>query len=216
MSVLIGSDSRGEGQTAPGDTVWIPVQILGLLATFLLLSLAAASTTADHGTGGIVPTLQWTPRRGVLLAARTTVIVATVTCFGLILAGLGAVIINRIAPVLAAPSDEGRETLGTLGYCYVLGACLAVGLGLLLRSTAGAVVAVLALMMVLPLLLGNFPYQWANDLSVILPGSSAIKLVVDEGPPGLSVTDARITLVVWAIGALVAGGWRLVRTDANR
>lgn len=216
MSVLVGSDSRGEGQTAPGDTVWIPVQILGLLATFLLLALAAASTTADYGTGGIVPTLQWTPRRGVLLAARSLVIVATVTCFGLVLAGTGAVIINRIAPVLAAPWDDGRQTLGALGYSYVLGACLAVGLGLLLRSTAGAVVAVLALMMVLPLLLGNFPYAWANDVAVVLPGSSAIKLVVGEGPPGLSVTDARVTLVAWALGALLAGGWRLVRTDANR
>lgn len=215
LAVLVGSDSRGEGQTRPGETVWVPVQILGLLAMFLLLAMAAVSTTADHGTRGIVSTLQWTPRRGVLLSARGFVVVATVSFFGLLLVAAGAVVIHQIAPVLAVPSDEGRETLAALGYSYVLGAVLAVGLGLLLRGTAGAVVAVLALMLVLPLLFGNFPYAWADQVSALLPGSSAILLVVGDGPPGLTVTDARISLAVWAIGALAMGGWRLLRTDAD-
>ena len=216
ISALIGSDSRGQGQTEPGETVWSAVQILGLLALFLLLAMAAVSATADYGTGGIVPTLQWTPRRNVLLAARAAVIVATVTLFGLTLATASAVVINRIAPVLPLPWDEGAETLATLGHVYAHGALFAVGLGLLLRSTAGAVVTVLGLMLVLPFLLGNFPYQWAQDIAVVLPGSSAVKLVVGEGPPGLTAADARVTLALWTIAAVVAGGWRLVRTDANR
>jgi ABC-2 type transport system permease protein len=216
ISVLVGADSRGAGQTEDGETVWIAAQTLGMLALLLLLPMASVSTTADYGTGGIVPTLQWTPRRGILLAARTAVVVATVTAFGLLLVLTGAVLITRIAPVLALPRDEGGDTLLVFAYVHGLGAVLAVGVGLLLRSTAGSVVAALGLMLVLPLLLGSFPFEWAQDLSALLPGSSALKLVFDEGPPGLSIVDARVTLGTWAAAALVAGGWRLLRTDANR
>lgn len=216
ISLLVGSDSRGEGQTEPGETVWIAVRTLGMITLLLLLAMASVSTTADHGTGGIMPTLQWTPRRGILLAARTAVIVATVALLGLLLALVAAVLINRIAPVLALRWDDGADTLSDLGYVYALGALLAVGVGLLLRSTAGAVITVLALMLVLPLILGNFPYDWAQDLAILLPGSSAVKLIVDEGLPGLTTSDARITLAAWGVGALVVGGWRLMRTDANR
>jgi ABC-2 type transport system permease protein len=216
ISLLVGIDSRGEGQTEPGETVWIAVQTLGMIAMLLLLAMAAVSTTADHATGGILPTLQCTPRRGILLAARSTVIVATHAVVGLLLALLGAVLINRIAPVLALTWDEGADTLSALGYVYGLGTLLAVGLGMLLRSTAGALVTVLGLMLVLPLLLGNLPLAWATDLAVLLPGSSALELTVDAGPSGLTTTDARITLAAWAVGALAVGGWRLMRTDANR
>ena len=216
ISTLVGVDSRGEGQTEPGETVWIAVQTLGMIAMLLLLALATVSITADHATGGILPTLQCTPRRGILLAARSTVVVVTVAVLGLLLALLGAVLISRIAPVLALTWDEGADTLSTLGFVYALGTLLAVGLGMLLRSTAGAVVTVLGLMLVLPLLLGNLPFGWAKDLAVLLPGSSALELVVDAGLPGLSTADARLTLGVWAVAALAVGGWRLVRTDANR
>jgi ABC-2 type transport system permease protein len=216
ISLLVGVDSRGEGQTEPGETVWIAVQTLGMIALLLLLAMATVSTTADHGTGGILPTLQCTPRRGLLLAARSTVIVATDAVVGLLLALLAAVLINRIAPVLALTWDEGVDTLSALGFVYALGMLLAVGLGMLLRSTAGAVVTVLGLMLVLPLVLGNLPFGWAKDLAVLLPGSSALRLVVDAGPAGLTTTDARITLAAWAVAALAVGGWRLVRTDANR
>lgn len=216
ISLLVGFDSRGEGQTEPGETVWIAVQTLGMLAMLLLLTMATVSTTADHGTGGIVPTLQWTPRRGVLLAARSVVVVASMTVIGLLLALLGAVLINRIAPVLALSWDEGIDTLAALALVYCLGSLLAVGLGLLLRSAAGAVVTVLGLMLVFPLVLGNLPFEWAQDLAVVMPGSSALMLVVDEGLPGLTVSEARVTMAAWAAGALVLGGWRLIRTDANR
>lgn len=216
ISLLIGFDARGGGQTEPGESAWFAVQALGMLALLVLLAMAAVSTTADHATGGIVPSLQWTPRRGILLAARSTVIVVTVTLLGLLLALVGALLIDRIAPVLALPWEEGIDTLSALCYVYALGALLAVGVGLLLRNTAGTVVTVLALMLVLPLILGNLPFAWSQDLAVLFPGSSAMTLITGDGLPGLTLTDARITLAAWALGALLVGGWRLLRTDANR
>lgn len=216
ISLLAGSDARGAGQTRPGETAWEAVQIVSLLSLFLLLSFAAVSAATDHATGGIVPTLQWTPRRTILLAARTAVVVTTTTVLGVLLACLSAVVLHTLAPVLGVPLDEGAGTLADVAYVDATGALLAVGLGLLLRSTAGSVVAALALMLVLPLLLGNFPFAWAQRITDVLPGTSAIQLVAGEGPAGHSTGDARLILAAWAVGALAFGAARLLRTDAHR
>lgn len=45
----------------PGSTAWDAGQSSGMFALFGILALAAVTATADYGTGGIVPTLQWTP-----------------------------------------------------------------------------------------------------------------------------------------------------------
>ena len=50
-----------------------------------------------------------------------------------------------------------------------------------------------------------------------LPGTSALTLILGGGPSdSLSDGQARTTLLIWAAGLLTLGGWRLVRTDANR
>ena len=41
-----------------------------MLGQFALLVLALLAVTQEYASGAIGPTLQWTPRRGVLLAAR--------------------------------------------------------------------------------------------------------------------------------------------------
>ena len=50
-----------------------------------------------------------------------------------------------------------------------------------------------------------------------MPGSRALFLIFGEGPSDdVTITSARLTLVSWAVAATVAGGWRLLRSDANR
>jgi len=215
LSTIIGYDATDEAPgDAPPEGVWIASQATGMIALFGMLAMAVVTATADHGNGGIVPTLQWTPRRAVLLAARSGVIVVTTTLLGLLLVVTGCVLIGLIAPDIGLPVAEGVETAATLAFVYLTGTCLAVGLSLLLRSTAGALVSVLALMLVLPLLVAQFPYEWAQTLSDLMPGKSALYLVSDE--PGMTATQTRTTLASWAVGALVLGGWRLLRTDADR
>jgi ABC-2 type transport system permease protein len=188
-----------------------------MFALFGLLALSVVVSTADHVTGAIVPTLQWTPRRGVLLAARSSVVVATATLLGVLLVAAASVVVWAFLPGIGLPLDEGLDTLGGLALVYACCALLAVGLGLTLRSTAGGLVTVIALVLVLPPLLANLPFEWAVDLSALLPGSNALFLIFGEGPrDDMTVTSSRLLLAAWGVLALLAGGWRLVRTDANR
>ena len=218
ISALIGSDIANDPSgPPPGANVWDGSQPTRMFALFGILATSVVTSTADHGTGGIVPTLQWTPRRGVLLAARAGVIAATTTLLGVLLVTAASVVVLAFLPELGFSVGDGARIVGGLGFVYASGALLAVGLGLVLRSTAGGLVTVLALVLILPLLLAQLPYDWSVNLSALMPGSGALYLMFGEGPSDdMTTTSARLTLAVWAAAALVAGGWRLMRTDANR
>ena len=75
IATLAGFDAGDQsGGDAPvGDPAWTIAEIIVLPAQFAFLALTAMAVTSDYATGGIVPTLQWTPRRGVLAVARTLV-----------------------------------------------------------------------------------------------------------------------------------------------
>jgi hypothetical protein len=215
---IVGLDAAGDPSGPPADaTAWDGARPSAMFALFGMLTMAAVASTADHVTGAIVPTLQWTPRRGVLLAARATVVVAAVTLLGVLLVAGASVAVWALVPAIGLPASEGLDTLGGLAVVYACCALLAVGLGLALRSTAGALVTVFALVLVLPPLMANLPFAWAVDVSALLPGSNALFLIFGEGPrDDMTVTTSRLVLSAWGALALLAGGWRLVRADANR
>lgn len=218
LGTIIGLDAAGDPSQVPSDaSAWDGGRPTALFALFGVLALAVVTSAADHVTGGIVPTLQWTPRRGVLLAARAAVVVAAVTLLGVLLVATASLVVWLLLPDIGLPVAQGAEMSGGLAFVYATAALLAVGLGLLLRSTAGGLVTVLALVLVLPPLLGNLPYDWAVDLAALMPGSSAVFLILGEGPSDdMTTASSRVTLAAWALTALAAGGWRLLRTDANR
>ena len=217
LGVVIGLEGADDPSGVPADaTAWDGGRPAAMFALFGILALAVVTSTADHGTGAIVPTLQWTPRRGVLLAARAGVVVATATLLGVSLVAAACLAVRALVPGIGLPLAEGAEMLGGLAFVDASAALLAVGLGLLLRSTAGGLVTVIALVLVLPPLLANLPFDWAVTLSALMPGSNALYLVFGEGPrEDMTVASSRLTLGAWAACALLAGGWRLLRTDAN-
>ena len=139
------------------------------------------------------------------------------TLLGALLVAGAGVVIRALVPAIGLPPAEGLDTLGGLAVVYACCALLAVGLGLAMRSTAGALVTVFALVLVLPPLMANLPFTWAVDVSALLPGSNALFLIFGEGPgDDMTVTTSRLVLFAWGAGALLAGGWRLMHTDANR
>ncbi|MGY1752900.1 hypothetical protein [Blastococcus sp. SYSU D01042] len=213
IGAVAGSEADPDGGR---DAAWAASTLTAMPAQFALLALALTAVTADHATGGIVPTLQWTPRRGVLAAARTLVAVGTATAIGLVLALSSAVAAYLAArPALTLPLDGGVDALGTVAFVVATGATLAVGLGLLLRNTAGGLVAVFLLVLVLPVLLPQFGYAWTGEVARVLPGSGAAFLLLGE-VPRMTQASSVTTLLVWAGGVLLLGVLRLLRDDANR
>lgn len=217
IGLILGLDaSDGADMEAPVSGAWTGGQFAGLFILFGLLATAVVTTTGDHTTGGIVPSLQWTPRRGVLLTARTLVVTLTTTLLGLVVAALAGVVVWFVVPRFGLPVDGAVTVLGGLSFVFAVPVLMAVGLGLLTRSTAGGLVSVLALVIVIPLLFGNMPVELAQRIAEYVPGSSVIFLVFGEGPEGMTEAKARTIVAAWAVGAMLLGGLRLLRTDADR
>ena len=196
---------------------WLAGSIGAMPAQFALLAMVLLAVTSDYATGGIIPTLQWTPRRGVLFTARTLVLVTVATTIGVLLA-LASSLAGWAASGrrLDLPAQEGLTILGWVAVVFVTGAAMTVGLGFAFRSTAGGLVSAFLLMLVLPLVLPIFGFDWMTNLAALLPGSGAILLLVDESVTGMSTTEAVRVLVGWAVLALLLGAARLIRADADR
>ncbi len=213
IGAVAGFEAEPDGE---GDAAWLASTVTAMPAQFALLALALTAVTADYATGGIVPTLQWTPRRSVLALARTTVAVGTATALGALLALASAVTAHTAArPVLTLPLDEGLDAVGTVAFVVAAGTTLAVGLGFLLRNTAGGLVVAFLLMLLLPVLLPNFGYAWTSEIAERLPGSGGAYLLLGE-VDGMTTTSSVAVLLVWAGGALLFGWLRLLRDDATR
>lgn len=218
LGLIAGNDAANDLVPPRGEPAWVAPSIAALPTQLALLALALSAVTTDYATAGIVPTLQWTPRRTTLFIARTLVVVATAGILGMLLAiASGAAAFSMAPNILELPLDEGLEVVGTAGLVFASGCALAVGLGFVLRSTAGGLVSIFLLILLLPLALPQFPYAWMLDLASILPGTGAIHLLTgEEIADGMTRTSAVVTMLVWAGAALLLGWLRLLRDDANR
>ncbi|PWU55539.1 hypothetical protein DLJ47_09595 [Micromonospora sp. S4605] len=216
IGTIAGFEAAASPDPPQGEPAWAISAITAMPAQFALLALTLTAVTAEYATGGIVPTLQWTPRRGVLLVVRTVVTAGAATVAGVLLALASALAAFTAArPALRLPVGDGVEVLATVAFVLAAGTVIAVGLGFLLRNTAGALVAVFLLMLVLPLLLPQFGYEWMSALADVLPGTGAAFLLLGR-VPGMTTSSSVLVLLAWAAGALLLGGLRLIRDDANR
>lgn len=217
LGTIIGADASDDPSgVTPGSTAWDGGRVTAMFALFGVLAVSVVTATADHGTRGIVASLQWTPRRGLLYAAKAGAVIATTTLLGALLVAAASLVVVTFVPDLGLPLDDGAEVLGGLALVFATGSALAVGVGMALRSTAGGLVTVIALVLVLPPLVAQLPYELTTTVAEHLPGSGALFLIFGEGPSeDMTTTSARVTLAVWAVAALAAGGWRLLRTDAD-
>ena len=214
---LVGYSTPEDLSTVtPGSTAWDGGQPSALLALFGILAFAAVTTTADYGNGAIITTLQCTPQRRLLFLARSGVIVLTATALATGLVAVAALTVRAFLPALALSPADAFTVLGGLAVLFACAALMTVGLGFMLRSTAGTLVTVIALVLVLPMLFAQLGYTWSTEMSAHLPGSGALYLIFGEGPSDdMTVASARTTLAVWALGATLGGALRLLRTDAS-
>lgn len=218
FGAVAGFDIGGNPAPPSPDSAWAATHFTVLPAQFAFLALVLTAVTADYATGGIIPTLQWTPRRTILFLARTLVAVGTATVAGVLLALASAVAAYLAArPMLTLPLDEGVDVLATIAFVFAAATALAAGLGFVLRNTAGGLVVVFLLILFLPIVLPQFGYDWLTAIADVLPGSRAVFLLTGEPTDrGFTTAPSMLIMLTWAVGVLLLGWLRLIRDDANR
>jgi ABC-2 type transport system permease protein len=191
---------------------------IGLVLGQLLLGvLGVLAVTTEFSSGMIRATFAAVPRRPLVLAAKAAVLGAVtlaageISAFAAFLAG--EAVLKAPAPHATLGQPGVLRAVLMAGAYPALIALISLGIGAIVRHTAGAICALVGVLFVLPLLFvspslqnaaQNFlPHPMANSLT-------AVKPVPHTLPPGLTFG----LLCAYALVALAAGAWALARRDA--
>jgi hypothetical protein len=191
--------------------------VIGQLAVGVLGVLVI---TSEFSSGMIRATLAATPRRPLVLAAKAAILAAVALVAGEILAfaafAAGELALRAPAPhaTLGQPGVL-RAVLMAGAYPALIG-LVGLGLGAVIRHTAGAISAVVGLLFVLPLILLALGASLQNEVGQFLPMVIAGNSITSVKPQAhaLSPGVGFAVLCAYAAVALAAGAWAMARRDA--
>lgn len=192
------------------------------LAQLAVGVLGVLVMSSEYATGQIRATFGATPQRTLVLAAKVAVFVTVVLVVGLVACFaaffIGQSILSGSTKLQhASISDPGalRAVIGGAMYLSVLGA-LGIGLGTILRRTAGAIAALVGLLLILPILVNFLPSPWNTDISKYLPLSAGNSVfhTVKLASTDLSLWVGFSVFCAYAVASLIIGAVLLARRDA--
>ena len=191
--------------------LWLAQLAVGVLGVLLV--------TSEYATGQIRATLGATPHRGTVLAAKATTFTAVVITIGLI-SSFGAFFLGQaifaskdLDAVITEPGVL-RAVAGGALYLAAVG-LLGLGLGTILRRTAGAVAALVGVLVLAPLVSGFLPASFQESVGKYLPAQAGMAIFsVTPDPRSLFPWTGYAVLLAFVAITLVIGCALLSRRDA--
>jgi ABC-2 type transport system permease protein len=226
--IATATEANRWAHSSPGDRLSFDptnLSLTGLLLGQLAIGiLGVLAISAEYGTGTIRSSLAAIPDRRMFLAAKAGVFAAVALVVGEIVS-FGAFFIGQMLIGGGAP----HATLGQSGvlgavaggglYLAVLG-LLALGIGTIVRHTAGAIAAFVGVLLILPLLTPALPQSFQNAIGKFEPATIGNAMTVTNSHlqpgslPTFSPWVGMAVLAGYAVIALAIGGYRMVRRDA--
>jgi ABC-2 type transport system permease protein len=223
LAILVMIHQHWATMSAPDRASFDPTELsfAGLSIGQLALGvLGALVITTEFSSGMIRATLAAVPRRPLLLAAKAAVLGAVTLVVGEIFAfaafAAGELVLKSPAPHATLGQPGVLRAVLMAGAYPALIALIALGLGAVIRHTAGAISAVVGILFVLPLILLPLGESVQNSVGQFMPmliaenSLTAVKAQSHTLSPGIGFG----VLCLYAVVALAAGTWALVRRDA--
>ncbi len=213
----VPDDGDGFGGDGPLATVLSGADF----AVLLVGVLGALAGAREYSSRMITATVAAVPRRWQVVVSKavalTAVVLPTALLGVLSTFGIGMAILAAGDGATVALTDTGvlRELLGMAGYITAI-ALIGLGLGVLLRSVAGSIGALVAGVLLLPALAGGLlPESWDTILQY-LPSSAAAAFttVMAAGDSVLSAGAGALVLTAWLAISLGAAAVAITRRDA--
>ncbi|CAM5644734.1 ABC transporter permease [Streptomyces aurantiogriseus] len=207
------------GPGSSGDSDAVGLALTGVTFASLAIGVLGVLLSAgEYSTGMIRSTLAAVPRRLPVLWSKAAVIgpialilttVGAVAAFQLGTPGLDG---EKIA--LSLGDDGVLRSLAGAGVYLGLVAVFGVALGVLLRSSAGAIAALVGVLLILPGLASLLPDSWYDTLSPYFPSNAGSAIyALHESSDALSPGAGLAVFAGWVALTLAGAAFRLVRTD---
>jgi ABC-2 type transport system permease protein len=215
---------RLQGGVGPKGQIFFDATQVSLRGVFLaqlaIGVLGVLVIAGEYSTGMIRSSLAAVPHRYPVLLAKALVfavvvfLVSVIAAFFGFLLGQQAQASTHAQATLSTPGAE-RAIVGAALYLTLIG-LLGVGLGFLIRNTAGAIATLFGIVLVAPLLANALPTPYSTDISKYLPlnAGSQILTTVNPDPNMLSPWAGIGVTALYALAALIAGAIILKRRDA--
>jgi ABC-2 type transport system permease protein len=189
------------------------------LGQLLIGALGVLFVSGEYSTGMIRSTLAAVPRRVPVLWAKLIVFVAVIAptmifiCFVAFLSAQGVLSHYRTGWSLGDPGAL-RVVVGTGVYLTLIGIIGGI-LAWIVRSTPGALVADVGVVLVLPVLFGDALGNWGKNVGKFLPSSAGARFA-ESIPDGYSLTPwwGLAVMVAWVLLGLAVAVLLLRRRDA--
>ncbi|MET4781472.1 ABC transporter permease subunit [Glaciihabitans sp. UYNi722] len=194
--------------------------------------LGALTITGEYGTGMIRSTLTAVPKRTPALVAKVLVVGLTTFVVGLVSIAVTALITAPLLPAVGVHPDFGDSAyllalVGAAAYLALI-AMLALGIGGIIRNSAGGIATSLGLILVVPVVLnilaGLTHAEWVQNISTFLPSNAGSRMytyvtdAVAQAPASGVITlepwQGGLVLVAWVAVLFTMASVLLKRRDA--
>lgn len=189
------------------------------IAQLIVGVLGVLVVTGEYGTGMVRASLSAVPKRVPVLLAKivvfagVTFVVTTVASFIAFFIGQALLNGQGIGTTIGAPGVF-RAVVGMGLYLTGVG-LLGVGLGWIIRNTAGAVSTVLGLLLVLPGIVEALPSSWGDHIAPYLPSVAGHEIALVHAATGMLAPWAGFGVLIGYVAAATAiGAYLLKRRDA--
>ena len=161
---------------------------LALLGQLVIVVLGALTITSEYSTGMVRTSLTVLPRRGIVYGSKALVLAAVVLVATFPASFLSFFIGQRfLAGTHAAARLSQPGVLRAViaaALLVTLTGLFALGLGAVLRNTAGAIAAAYGFLFLIPELARALPTPWLNDALRWLPGGYLVSQITYTNPQG--------------------------------
>ena len=206
------------GARAAFDPVGDSFSGLGL-AQLAFGALGVLVMTSEYASGLIRTTFAAVPRRRAVLAAKAAVVGAVtlvageVIAFATFFAGQQALSAKHLEVTLAHPGAL-RGVLAA-GFYLAVTAWVGLGLGAVIRHTAGAITAMVGLVFLLPQIIHALPAPWDTRIGKFDLDQAAQQTIMQHPHPGyFSAGPSFVIVVAYAAVAIAAAAFVITRRDA--
>ncbi|MDW4904145.1 ABC transporter permease [Streptomyces sp. ADMS] len=208
------------GPSSGGAVDAVSLALTGVTFASLAIGVLGVLLAAgEYSTGMIRSTLAAVPRRLPVLWSKSAVIGPV----ALVLTTLAALAAFQLGTpgldgeeIALSMSDDGvlRSLLGA-GVYLGLVAVFGVALGVLLRSSAGAIATLVGVLLILPGLASLLPDSWYDTLSPYFPSNAGQAVyALHQSSGALSPGAGLAVFAGWVALTLAGAAYRLVRSDA--
>jgi ABC-2 type transport system permease protein len=209
--LLLAAIEADDGDPATTQGLGLAMNGIGYFVQYILAGLAVLAITSEFATRSILVTLACTPARTRVMVAKTVVTAGLVGISGLLFSGLCVAVAAIRFDELAVLTPRVLVDLLAIGGYLATIAVLSLGVGALVRRTAGALAVIVALLLLVPEVLGliarRFDAAVLATIADLTPAPAGYRFMAGEGTAG-------IVLAGWALAGLLLGCWALRSRDA--